>query len=383
MGETCGSCGPWVDDIFWNHFKFIHFAQRLPSGFDQRLAIPKRFSDNLRRKLPDNVTLRGPGGAFWSVRLMTIENTLYFMQGWQLFAKDHCLKENDLLVFKYNGESQFDVLIFDRESFCESAAAYFVGKSEPTDKRNRDNSLEEVNIPFNTGVEFASPKKSVRGNSKKNRNAAVECASPEQTKRKARPVRSNARARQVKPVRSSARGQEVKPVRSNARGGEDNLIHVLDAEPSASGNMTYEILYASNGMSDTENKKEHEHALQLAQEINKEHAVELAQAACTDDGFYVVMRPSHINKFYMKIPVKWMAERFPRHSEDVILRMEQTEWLAKYNVERGGRAAGLSGGWRHFVLDNKLQEFDVCVFKPPGKISTPLIIEVQIFRVNE
>ncbi|XP_061365397.1 B3 domain-containing protein REM16-like isoform X2 [Gastrolobium bilobum] len=200
MGEkNCDSCRSWVDEIYWTHFQFLQFAQFLRGSYDQQLALPKTFSDNLKKKLPGNVTLRGPGGIVWNIGLMTRDDTLYFTNGWQQFVKDHSLKENDFLVFKYNGESLFDVLIFDGESYCEKAASYFVRKCGHAEdwggcfskRRDVDNSLKEVNTPSNAGVECAYPKKYVHLNSdkvplavpletptEKTFNAGVECAYP-------------------------------------------------------------------------------------------------------------------------------------------------------------------------------------------------------------
>jgi len=89
-------------------------------------ALPKTFSDNLKNKLPANVTLKGPSGVVWDIGLTTRDDKVYSTDGWQQFVKDHSLKQNDFLVFKYNGESLFEVLIFHGESFCEKAASYFI-----------------------------------------------------------------------------------------------------------------------------------------------------------------------------------------------------------------------------------------------------------------
>lgn len=173
-------------------------------------ALPRKFSDNLKTKLPDRVTLRGPSGTVWSVELISRDGTLHFTNGWHQFAKDHHLEEEGLLVFKYNGESQFDVLLFDPGSLCENVASYFVGNCGHTpSKKNKVKYLEEVNTPPNNGIEKALPDKSVQTEeaspdksvpsgkaspeSKKNCIAAVDSASPEPTKSSRRPERSNAR----------------------------------------------------------------------------------------------------------------------------------------------------------------------------------------------
>ncbi|XP_028795085.1 B3 domain-containing protein REM16 [Neltuma alba] len=365
MAEACGGCKSWVDDIYWTHFKFTHFALRLPPGFDQHLALPKTFSDGVKRKLPDNVTLRGPGGAQWTVRLSTRDDILHFTHGWQQFAQDHFLEENDLLIFKYNGESQFDVLIFDKKNLCERVASYFVRDSGQTNKRNTDNCFEEenVNVPSNIDVKGASPEKSAHRKKKTARKSTVEHIPAQQSKRRGRsaPMEYTPPQQTNRRLRGRSRGSDV-------HAGE--IEWVPDAEPaSMSRDKMVEIVDASSR--------------KAAIEEAKKNTLQLAQAACTMDGFYVVMRPSHVfQKFYVTIPTKWVTQHLPPQSEDVILRVGESEWLAKYAFEASRRSGGLTGGWKQFALDNNLREFDVCVFRLAGIGKKPLTLDVKIFRVD-
>lgn len=164
-------------------------------------ALPKRFSDSLKRKLPDNATLRGPGGAELTVKLSTKDDILHFTNGWQQFAHDHFLEENDLLIFKYNGESQFDVLIFDQKNLCEKVASYFVRDSVQTNNINIDNVLDEEIIPSNMNVNVAWPEKSAHGKSKKTtkkaRKTVVETTPPQPTKRRGRSRGSDAHDEEI------------------------------------------------------------------------------------------------------------------------------------------------------------------------------------------
>lgn len=91
-------------------------------------AIPEQFTKNLKGNLPTLISLKGPSGGVWQVNLTKINGTTFFCYGWDEFANDNLLEENDLLIFKYNGASCFDVLIFDGQSLCEKAASYFVRK---------------------------------------------------------------------------------------------------------------------------------------------------------------------------------------------------------------------------------------------------------------
>ena len=73
-----------------------------------------------------------------------------------------------------------------------------------------------------------------------------------------------------------------------------------------------------------------------------------------------------------------------RQNQDVILRTGGNEWHARYTKDRDRNNGGLTGGWKHFALDNHLEEFDVCVFTPAGKNDSHLwIMDVCIFRVVE
>lgn len=113
-------------------------------------AIPEHFTKNLRKKLPQVITLRGPSGRTWQVILTTNDDTVFFNHGWEEFVNDHVLQEKDLLIFKYNGDSCFDVLMFDGQSLCEKAGSYFVRKcghrendsGGQTKRRTGENSFE-------------------------------------------------------------------------------------------------------------------------------------------------------------------------------------------------------------------------------------------------
>nr|ACJ86285.1 unknown [Medicago truncatula] len=410
--QNGGGCSrSWEEDIYWTHFQFIHFTQFLRSNdFDQQLALPKTFSNNVKKKLPENVVLKGPGGVTWNIGLTSRDGTFYFTQGWEQFVKDHSLKENDFLFFKYNGESLFEVLIFDGKSFCEKAAAYFVRKcghaeaAAQTEQgggcsskgRETNNSVDEVNTPSNGVDEGVSHEKSLHLNSirvpfavpsettnGKTSNAAVESATPEQlmsdaavteTEPTAVPSQTTGK-RTRRPVYAvpsvPSKKRERPPRTSNSQ--EKALNWVTDAGPapaSPKGSPKTQELYTSNRRPVTKD------------EIEK--TLQVAQAACTEESLLVTMRPSHVYKrFFVSFPNKWILNHLAPSSQDVILRMGKNEWLGKYCYHNIRNNGGLTGGWKYFALDNNLEEFDVCLFKPAGHLHDILILEMSIFRVVE
>ncbi|PHU20850.1 hypothetical protein BC332_12001 [Capsicum chinense] len=99
--------------------------------------FPKNFANNLREKLEDSVSLTRPSGATWNARLTLIGDALFLKDGWKEFVDAHSLEEDDLLIFKYNGSSRFDVSVFDRQSLCEKEVSCFVKKCEHADVASR------------------------------------------------------------------------------------------------------------------------------------------------------------------------------------------------------------------------------------------------------
>jgi len=69
------------------------------------------------------VSLTGPSGNTWQVRLVEQDNHLFFHHGWSTFVGDHHLQYGDLLVFRYEGHLHFTVQVFG-ENACEKEAAF-------------------------------------------------------------------------------------------------------------------------------------------------------------------------------------------------------------------------------------------------------------------
>ncbi|XP_045791271.1 B3 domain-containing protein Os03g0619600-like isoform X2 [Trifolium pratense] len=94
-----------------------------PSSTSQSLRIPDGFVHQMEGTTCGLVSLTGPSGNNWQVRLVEQDNYLFFHHGWSTFVGDHHLEYGDLLVFRYEGHLHFTVQVFG-ENACEKEAAF-------------------------------------------------------------------------------------------------------------------------------------------------------------------------------------------------------------------------------------------------------------------
>lgn len=75
--------------------------------------IPKKFVRKYGETLSSPVILKLPSGLEWKVGLTKSDGRLWLHKGWPEFAAHHSINRGHLLVFRYEGSSQFYVLILD------------------------------------------------------------------------------------------------------------------------------------------------------------------------------------------------------------------------------------------------------------------------------
>ncbi|XP_048129670.1 B3 domain-containing protein REM16 isoform X1 [Rhodamnia argentea] len=400
MEGTCKECRSWEEEIYWTHFHSIHFCQFLHGDFHQQLvsppsihssyfqqeerkkkkpfffvvkpawklkkAIPKKFAENLRSKLPENVVLKGPSGATWTVGTVADDENLLFKHGWQDFVKDHALEKNDILVFRYNGESSFNVLVFNQHSLCEKEAAYFhkrcshkpMDKECGTKRKLGDSAVEAVHTPASYDV-----KRTLTEDPWKDGTVTVADCN----------ILSQAKASENL-VEVGASGKPHNKKKATPKKKVSVAFDCLEEKPDSTPKALFigsrgSPVYTSNRRPVTEEEES--------------SAFKLARAAASSDSFLVVMRPTHVYKrFYLSIPTDWATTHMDRRNQDLILRVGEGTWRARYRLTGRG-SGGLSSGWKNFALENNLEQSDVCLFELANSIAKNIVLDVTIFRVVE
>ncbi|XP_065847736.1 B3 domain-containing protein REM16-like isoform X2 [Euphorbia lathyris] len=369
----CGNCRSWEEDIYWNHFQSHQFALVLRAGFKRTLAIPEEFTKNLREKLPKSVSLKGPSGSVWQVGLTTFSDTVFLNHGWDEFANDNLLEENDLLNFKYNGASCFDVQIFDgRKGLCEKAAPYFVKKCGHKDQDSGSQGKRKIGESSGDDIYTTTPSgkpNKFRATTKKIRRPIEEInVSPMHASPNLPTEEIN-----ISPLHASLNlpTEEINPpVHEDFSASAEEIDTKPDIE-HIDPNIVHDVPFISSRRYITEEEKR--------------NVVELAQTAVTSNGFMTIMKPTHVSRrFYMSIPSSWMTKH--AHSlekQDVLLRVDDCTWHTKYYYQKSKNNGGLSSGWKNFATAQNLQEYDVCVFEPADRINDAIVLDVKVFHVHQ
>ncbi|KAF3593818.1 hypothetical protein DY000_02027798 [Brassica cretica] len=403
MEENCEDCMRWEEQLYWNHFQTVHFSQLLLPGFHNLLAIPKKFSTYCKRKLPKIVTLKSPSGTKYNVGLEEDdEKTLAFRCGWDKFVKDHSLHESDLLVFKFNGSSEFEVLIFDGDTLCEKPTSYFIRKCGHAEKtKARDFTATSSRSPkrcinpdddVETTVNQEQPVKiSPVGNelddlididTMLNQETVVPQTGIEQEEHSNSDIDTDSGQLPVISPTSKGPISEGKypiGVFKKMRG----QISINDLDRKAGMNyfpfLTYSpySTYLDVEMIPGGSRRR-------VGETNKRKALSLAKRAVSTKGFLVVMKRSHVvSKCFLYVPVQWSARNMSREPQDVVMQVGETKWQLKFKHYGSKGRGGVSVGWKKFVRDNDLCEGDVCVFELTKPEAKPLHLDVYIFRAAE
>ncbi|KAL2490730.1 Uncharacterized protein Adt_26358 [Abeliophyllum distichum] len=103
--------------------------------------IPRKFVGKYGPELSNVVRLTDSIGGVWCVRLEKVEKTLWFHDGWEKFVQDHSISYGYFLVFKYRGNSNFNVRIFD---LTASEVHYPLNSSHKFEGTNPQNSISET-----------------------------------------------------------------------------------------------------------------------------------------------------------------------------------------------------------------------------------------------
>ncbi|KAL2905739.1 B3 domain-containing transcription factor VRN1 [Bienertia sinuspersici] len=100
----------------------------------EKLVIPKKFMTLHGNDLANVVYLNIPSGKVWKMELVKENGKAFLQKGWPKFVEFYSLSHGNLLVFKYQGNSRFKVIICDM-SACEIDYPYDDDGDDPQSSR--------------------------------------------------------------------------------------------------------------------------------------------------------------------------------------------------------------------------------------------------------
>uniref|UniRef100_A0ACD5X697 Uncharacterized protein n=1 Tax=Avena sativa TaxID=4498 RepID=A0ACD5X697_AVESA len=121
MDAACESCALWRDHCYWDHKK-PQFSVAASHDFKNSIHIPQKLSTHLRNRISDKINLSAPNGIMYDVVVNFEFGQAVLRSGWDAFANAHQIEENDTFLFKYYGDSKFEIHIFDSDG-CEKKAS--------------------------------------------------------------------------------------------------------------------------------------------------------------------------------------------------------------------------------------------------------------------
>ncbi|KAG6663231.1 B3 domain-containing transcription factor VRN1-like isoform X1 [Carya illinoinensis] len=310
---------------------------------DRKLRFPKKFVRKYGEGLSNLALLKLPNGAEWKVELRQCDGGVWFQKGWQEFLEYYSIKLGHLLVFKYEGHSRFNVLVFD-----ESAT--------------------EIEYPFNSSLGedkldaeiLASPMEETRA------DGSVEILDdfPKDTKTREKSWLPCPRAHKM--------------MRTNPSEKTTSNLNMP--------RLAQQNLHSTKQELEEQCPKYNVPRTRTMRVDEKTRALEKASGFKPENPYFVaVMQPSYVgSKNYLNLPLRFAKSYLNKKVDTIILRvLDGRYWSVKYIFQMSATMSrGVFGcGWKVFAQDNNLEVGDVCVFELIEGIETSF--QVVIFHATQ
>ena len=105
--------------------------------------IPEEFVQRFKGEFPREMILETQNRCIYEIGVAKNNEKLVLTVGWGKFVDTFGLEMGDAIVFRYNGNSQFNVIIFD-ELGCEKVSSVFVDPSPPPVQERQTSATDTV-----------------------------------------------------------------------------------------------------------------------------------------------------------------------------------------------------------------------------------------------
>ncbi|KAJ9170775.1 hypothetical protein P3X46_018855 [Hevea brasiliensis] len=319
---------------------------------DKKLEIPRSFVKKYGNALSNQAILKLPDGASWKIELFKgcyVCCDVWLSEGWQEFVDYYSVKLAHLLLFTYEGNSQFSVVIFSKTA-------------------------TEIDYPLrNMDFKFQEPKREETEDGFSAEAMDVDFPNPTKS--------GQEREQPLRRPKNEKTFQRATAFKSK------NPLMVINMRPSyvpPAGNKMVILLMKASWSIQLALKNKKKKSLICKEQKTHEKTTPSSSIRITSESarkfvsknpfFKVVMKASYLY-LYLHIPTRF-ARMHSKHWEKntITLQVEDRSWNAMLTYS-GSR---LTGGWIRFAKENFLKEDDVCIFELIDR--SKLILKVSIFR---
>ncbi|XP_021287250.1 B3 domain-containing transcription factor VRN1-like isoform X3 [Herrania umbratica] len=354
---------------------------------DKKLRIPHKFVKKYGDELSSIVTLATPSGRFWLVELMKDRRRMWFDSGWNVFLEYYSICVGYFLVFRYEGNSHFNVHVYNLAASEINYLSNGLNNSEEPSpdehvKNIEDGDLAQImgSCPKCSSSYFLTDKDS------------DECLDHDRKKHKNTTCGADLKNLHQK---NDMRDLQATFQLTQGKGTQLNVVELTS--PADEGgpyflNETHRITRKIKQETEPNEQEEELPAVNTPRNIarrwrdvtteEKQSAFHAAATFKPDNPFCrIILRPSYVYKGILLHIPRWFARKHLNGVNGTITLQvsEGKKWPVRC-IHVDGHLK-FCKGWAEFVLDNNLDEGDVCVFE---LISTQeIVLKVTIFRVLE
>ncbi|XP_073354420.1 putative B3 domain-containing protein Os03g0621600 isoform X4 [Aegilops tauschii subsp. strangulata] len=334
-----------------------YFLVHMMGVFQHEMIIPEEFLQRFKGEFPREMILETQNCRSYVIGVAKNNGNLVLTVGWGKFVGTFGLEMGDTIVFRYIGNSRFNVIIFD-ELGCEKVSSVFVDPSPPPVQEKRTSATDTVKSshfrpqtietqPFSIGkgMRMESPRLQMEMDKSWEDNNTVLSVSSHESSGDPVYYEEECGVREVP-------GSDFKVRKKKARLSSNQKEQLKDG------------YFISHKTKLTSTQKEM--VKQMVQSIYSEIPIFVA----------VMSKCNVVVEFYLTFP-RHYAKKYLTEEPHMCLQRQGRKWEARYCEYNGGKK--LTIGWKQFVKDNKLKMGDICLFK---LLSNERTMKVYIISEN-
>ncbi|XBH95438.1 hypothetical protein VPH35_085999 [Triticum aestivum] len=344
-----------------------YFLVLMMDDFQDDMIVPKEFVQHFKGEFPGEMILETQNRRSCKIGVAKNNGKLVFTVGWGKFVETFGLKMDDTILFRYNGNSQFNDIIFDEDG-CEKASSVFLDPSPPpVQERHRSatdtvksshvhtQAIQSESFSIVEGMPMGSP-----------------CFKMEMDKS----CQDNNTVISISSCESSGESSSE----------EEYVVHKVPRSDYVRKRKAGQLKYA-NGVTTLSSFKQGQlkdhyitaHKTKLTS-TQKEVVKQKVQSIYTEIPIFVaVMRKYNVVVEFLLTFPRYYAKKYLGEEPHMYLQRMGRKWDVWFSENNDCK--NLRRGWRQFVEDHKLKIGDICLFKLLSIQSRTM--EVYIIRAND